>query len=191
MSEATIPFAPRYSNVAIALHWLTALLIVAAFVVGFTMTDMRLSPAKLRYFSWHKWIGVTVFILALLRVLWLRRFAAPALPATMPAWQQRLAHATHALLYTLMFVDPLSGWLYSSAAGVPVVYLGLVPLPDLVPADKALAAVLKSVHHALDWTLLVVILAHVGAALKHHFFDRDHLLRRMWPARNPVHSRLT
>ena len=91
------------------------------------------------------------------------------------------AAAAHALLYALMLVIPLSGWIYSSAAGVQVVYLGLVPLPDLVPKDKALANVLKTVHGTLNYALLALVTAHAGAALKHHWVDRDDVLRRMLP----------
>ena len=101
----------------------------------------------------------------------------------MPDWQVRAAAATHVLLYALMLAIPLSGWLYSSATGVQVVYLGLVPLPDLVPKDKTLAAVLKAVHGTLNFTLLALVIIHSGAALKHHFVDRDAVLRRMLPQR--------
>ena len=84
-------------------------------------------------------------------------------------------------LYVLMFAIPLSGWIYSSATGVSVVYLGLVPLPDLVPKDKMLAAVLKVVHVTLNLCLVAIIGVHVGAALRHHFADRDDVLPRMLP----------
>ena len=85
------------------------------------------------------------------------------------------------MLYALMLAIPLSGWIYSSASGVQVVYLGFVPLPDLVPKDKALAAVLKSIHFTLNFTLLALVIVHTGAALKHHLVDRDGVLLRMLP----------
>jgi cytochrome b561 len=99
----------------------------------------------------------------------------------MPSWQRRAATASHVLLYALMLAIPLSGWLYSSATGVSVVYLGLVPLPDLVPKDKPLAAVLKGVHVGLNSALVLLVIIHAGAALKHHFIERDGVLARMLP----------
>ena len=119
-----------YTRTAIAFHWLIALLIICGFALGWVMTDIPgFTPAKLRYFSWHKWIGVTVFGLAVLRILWRASHGAPPLPRRMAAWQRVAAHLVHVLLYVLMIAIPVSGYLYSSAANVPVVYLGLVPLP--------------------------------------------------------------
>ena len=99
----------------------------------------------------------------------------------MPEWQRRAAAATHAALYALMFAIPLSGWVYSSATGVSVIYLGLVPLPDLVPKDKAAAGILKAVHGTLNFTLLVLVCLHAGAALRHELVERDGVLPRMLP----------
>jgi cytochrome b561 len=180
----------RYSAPAIALHWLIAALIVAGFVLGLSMVDLPLSPKKLKWFSWHKWIGVTVFLLTALRLLWRLSHPPPVLPAGMPSWQRRAATASHALLYILTIAIPLSGWIYSSASGVKVVYLGIVPLPDLVTADKPLAEQLKLVHKTLNFMLLGVVIVHVVAALKHHFVDRDDVLRRMLPWRNYMTERV-
>ena len=171
---------PRYTRTAIVLHWLAALLIVCNFAVAATMVDLPFGPQKFRVYSWHKWIGITVFLLAALRVVWRRIHAAPP-PVAMPEWQRKAAHATHVTLYVLMLIIPLSGWIYSSATGVSVAYLGLVPLPDLVPKDKALAAVLKAVHVTLNFVLLALVSVHIGAALKHHVVDRDGVLARMIP----------
>jgi cytochrome b561 len=124
---------------------------------------------------------VTVFALVIVRILWRATHTAPPLPSHMPAWQRGLAHLTHFLLYVLMVAIPVSGYLYSSAANVPVVYLGLVPLPRLIAPDPQLKEVLKSVHIALNYTLLVLFALHVLAALKHQLLDRDGLLSRMIP----------
>ncbi len=172
----------RYSAPSIALHWLVAALLVATFPLGLYMTGLPLSPRKLQLFSYHKWIGVTIFALAWLRLAWRLRHAPPPLPAAMPRWQQRAAHAVHGLLYALLIAIPLSGWLYSSASGVPTVYLGLWQLPDVVDRDKALADALRGVHRSLNWTLAALVALHVLAALKHHFVDRDGLLHRMLPS---------
>lgn len=174
----------RYTRTAISLHWLVALLIVAAFGLGWYMSDLKISPAKLQYYSWHKWLGVTVLALAAVRLLWRVTHRPPPLPGSTPHWQALAASAAHWMLYGLLFAIPLSGWAYSSASGYPVVYLGVLPLPDCVPKDKALAAQLKDLHELLTNVLLVVVAAHVGAALKHQFIDRDGLLRRMWFGRS-------
>ncbi len=100
----------------------------------------------------------------------------------MPLWQQRAATAVHALLYVLLLAIPLTGWLYSSTAGAPTAYLGLVQLPDLLARDKALAAKLKVVHVTLNYTMLALVVMHAAAALKHHVVDRDDVLRRMLPS---------
>ncbi len=172
---------PRYDRVAVGLHWLVAVLIVAAFALGLVMVDIPgLTPTKLKYFSWHKWLGVTVLALVAVRLLWRLRHRAPR-PPEMPAWQRRAATLMHGLLYGLMFAVPLSGYFYSLAAGVPVVYLGVLPLPQLIGPDPGLKPVLKEVHVVLVYTMLVFVLVHVAAAVKHQWIDRDGLLRRMLP----------
>jgi len=104
----------RYSLPAIVLHWLVFVLIAGGAALAFYMTDLPLSPLKLKYYSWHKWIGVSIFVAAVVRLLWRLSHRAPALPTAMSIWQQRAADATHGLLYLLLFAIPLSGWLYSS-----------------------------------------------------------------------------
>ncbi|MEW6024150.1 MAG: cytochrome b [Pseudomonadota bacterium] len=172
----------RYSSVAIALHWLIAILIIGTFTLGWVMTDIPgLTPTKLRYFSWHKWAGVTVLALAALRLLWRLRSRPPAYPAHMPAWQRHAAHSLHGLLYVLMFAVPLSGYFYSLAAGVPVVYFGLFPLPTLIEADQALKPTLGALHYWLNMLLAALVAIHVLAAFKHLLLDRDGVMQRMLP----------
>ena len=171
----------RYTRTAIGLHWITAGLIVIAFTLGWTLANMEFSPQKVRWLSWHKWLGVTVLGLTALRLAWRLTHPAPPLPTAVPIWQQWAAHAVHILLYGLMFVIPLSGWLFSSAKGIPVVYLGFLPLPDLIGADEQLASGLRTLHAWLNYTLFVAVMAHIGAALKHHFIERDAVLARMLP----------
>lgn len=168
--------------VAIGLHWLVAALVITGFAIGLLMVDMRLSPRKLQLVSWHKGIGVAAFFLTWARLAWRLYRPAPALPS-MPAWQRRSARLGHAGLYILLVVIPLSGWLYGSAAGVQTVWLGRVPLPDLVGPDTVLADVLVQVHHWLNWTLAALLVIHVAAALKRHLIDRDATLLRMLPRR--------
>jgi cytochrome b561 len=172
----------RYTLTAIVFHWLIAVLIVGAFIMGLVMTDIPgLTPTKLKYYSWHKWAGVTVLALAALRLLWRLTHAAPAYPPSMPAWQTGAAHGLHGLLYLLMFAVPLSGYLYSLSAGVPVVWFGLFELPALIGPDPALKPVLKGVHYWLNMGMAGAVGLHLAAALKHQFIDRDGVLKRMLP----------
>ncbi|NMM37288.1 MAG: cytochrome b [Glaciimonas sp.] len=172
----------RYTKTAMVLHWLIAILIISSFALGLTMTDIPgITPTKLKYFSWHKWLGVTILGLVCLRLLWRLSHAAPTYPTSMAVWQQKAAGGLHGLLYFLMFTIPLSGYFYSLAAGVPVVYLGAIPLPVFIAPDPELKVLLKTVHYALNMTLLAAVGLHILAALKHHFIDRDHIFKRILP----------
>jgi cytochrome b561 len=171
-----------YTRTAVSLHWLIAVLVFAGWGLGFYMADLPASPAKLRYVSWHKWIGISVFLLALLRAAWRATHAPPALPVAMQRWQAAAARISQFLLYVLLLVIPLSGWLMSSAKGFQTVYFGLLPLPDLLDKDEALGKFLAEIHELLGWTLATLVAVHSAAALKHHFLDRDDVLRRMLPA---------
>jgi cytochrome b561 len=175
----------RYSTVAIVLHWLLALVIVAMFVVGIYMTDLPFSPLRLKLYNWHKWAGVTFLALTLLRLLWRITHRPPALPVavtrTMPGWQNRAYHATHHLMYALFFAVPLLGWAYSSTAGFPIVLFGQMPLPDLLPANKELADLVKPLHELSALALMALAALHISAALKHQWVDRDGLLTRILP----------
>ena len=178
---------PRYTAVAIALHWLLALAIVGIFVVGVYMADLPFSPSRLKLFNWHKWAGVSILLLSVLRLVWRATHRPPELPVAvtraMPAWQTRAYHATHHLMYVLFFAVPLIGWAYSSAAGYPIVLFGQIPLPDFVGPDKSLAELIKPLHELAAWGLVGLAAMHVAAALKHQWIDRDGLLLRMMPAR--------
>lgn len=171
--------AMRYSTPAIVLHWLTALLIFVAFPLGVYMHELPLSPGKLKLYSYHKWIGITLLMLVALRVTWRLTHTPPPLPADMAAWQRRASQAVHGLLYLLMIAIPLSGWLMSSAKGFPTVWFGVLPLPDLVEKNRELGDLLAGVHQALNFTLLALVIMHVGAALQHHFIERRPFLQRM------------
>ena len=178
----------RYTTPAIALHWLLALAFLAMFALGVYMTDLPFSPWRLKLYNWHKWAGVSFLLLSVLRLVWRVTHRPPALPSVitqaMPAWQTRAHHATHHLMYALFFAVPLLGWAYSSAAGFPIVLFGQIPLPDLLPADKALAELIKPLHELSALALMGLAALHVAAALKHQWVDRDGLLLRMWPGRS-------
>ncbi len=171
----------RYTFAAIALHWIVAALIVANLAFGLYTVNLPLSPQKLKLFSYHKWIGMTVLLLAAARLLWRATHAPPALPESMKPWEKRAAHAAHVALYVLFFAAPLSGWLFSSATGFQTVYLGVLPIPDLLAKNKEVADILKVAHHWINYAMAAVIVLHAGAALKHHLIDRDEVLARMLP----------
>jgi cytochrome b561 len=173
----------RYNAVAVGLHWLMALGLLGAIGVGWYMSGLPFSVQRLKLFNWHKWVGITLLALVMLRLLWRLAKGAPP-PVAAPLWQQRAASAAHALLYLLMAAVPLLGWAYSSASGFPVVWFGVLPLPDWVAPDKQLAAQLKDIHAIAAYSLLALIVLHVAAALKHQFVDRDRLLARMGLGRN-------
>ena len=176
--------ANGYTGIAIALHWLVALAIFGAFSLGLYMQDLPLSPTKLKLYSYHKWTGVTIFLLMLVRLAWRATHPAPPLPEHMPQWQRVAASSIHHLFYLLIVAIPLTGWLMSSAKGFPTVWFGVLPLPDLLDKNKELGDTLALVHKSLNFGMAALVIAHVGAAVKHHVVDRDDILGRMLPFLN-------
>jgi cytochrome b561 len=175
----------RFGVVAQAFHWLTLVLLIGSFTLAFSMTAMPLGLRKLQFYSWHKWVGVTVFLIVILRLAWRLANPVPQQPPSVPLWQRRAAALSHAALYAVLIVMPLTGWVMSSALNLPVVYLGLIHIPSPFGVDRELGEAMKLVHHFLAWTLLALVGIHVLAALYHHVLLRDDVLRRMlpWPVR--------
>ena len=185
MNAPTRPRAPgelagAYTATAIALHWLAALLIACNVALGLSMVDLPFGPQKFRWYGWHKWIGITVFLLAAARLVWRSAHSPPA-PVAMPAWQRHAAAAVYGLLYVLMLAIPLSGWIYSSATGVSVVYLGLDPPAGPRRQGQGAGRHAEARPHRIELHPRTLVLVHVGAALKHHWVDRDGVLPRMLP----------
>lgn len=178
----------RYSLTAIVLHWVLGAALLGIFAVGLYMTDFPFSPIRLKLYNWHKWAGVTILVLSALRLLWRLTHRPPALPGkiskAMSAWQHWAHHGTHHALYALFFLVPLIGWAYSSASGFPIVVFGVLPLPDFVPVDKALAEMIKPFHELTAFALIGLAGLHIAAALKHQWIDRDGLINRMLPGRD-------
>lgn len=176
-----------YGRVAIAFHWSMAAMIVFMLALGIYMHELPPSdPATFPLYQLHKSVGFVVLALALLRLLWRLVNPAPKLPDTMKSWERLAAHAGHLGLYVLMFALPMSGWLMVSASpwGIPTVLFNVLPVPHL-PVPEALGskqeaeAVLKTAHALGAYVLIGLLVAHIGAALKHHFIARDDTLRRM------------
>ncbi|NLC36581.1 MAG: cytochrome b [Alcaligenaceae bacterium] len=171
----------RYTSTAIFLHWLVALGLVGTFALGYYMEGLSFSPNKLKLIAWHKWAGITLLVLAVVRLAWRLTHRAPAMPADMGSLSRLAAHAGHGLLYVLMLAIPLTGWLASSAQGVSVVLFGAWPLPDLLGKNQELGSALQDAHMVLNYLLLIVVIGHMGAALQHHFIKKDTVLARMLP----------
>jgi cytochrome b561 len=169
----------RYTTTAIALHWAIALLIVVAFPLGLYMADLDPSPFRIKLVIWHKWIGITVLGLLLVRIYWRLTHRPPALPAEIPAYAVKLSAVVAFLMYVLMFAVPMVGWIHSSAAGHTVVWFNLIALPDLVGKDKPLAELTEDLHAALNWVLFGLVALHVAGALKHQFVAKIPFLQRM------------
>lgn len=142
-----------------------------------------MSPHKLDLFVWHKSIGVTILLLLGLRIAWRLANAPPKAVAGVARWEHLAARAGHILLYTLMIAVPISGWWVSDTSRIPFEAFWLVPVPDLLEANRDASQVAEVVHGILTKTLLVLIVVHIAAALRHHFILRNDTLRRMLPFR--------
>lgn len=179
----------RYGNVAIALHWLVAALVLVQIAWGWGMQEIPKQPPGLRAdaFNVHKSIGLTILVLMVVRLAWRLRHPPPPLPE-MPQWQRILARGNHAVLYIALFVMPVAGYLGSVFSGYPVKAFGIT-LPAWGWRDDTIKSTMSAVHLATSWVLVAAIALHLAAALKHALVDRDGLLRRMWPARDDVRRR--
>ena len=174
--------SPQYSNIAKVLHWLVAGLIVCQYLLAEFAKNARANDELLQQLGLlanHKSVGMTILVIALIRLLYRWRHPVPALPAAMPDWQCKISNASHFLLYTFLFALPISGWLMSSASAYSVSWFNLIALPDLVGPSESLASKLVSLHYYLGKALLILAIFHIVAALKHHFLDKDDVLSRM------------
>jgi cytochrome b561 len=170
----------RYGAVAQLFHWVIVVLIVTQFVLA-KRADGLSPVAKIGVLATHKSVGITILALALLRLAWRLFNPVPPVPSGTPRWQERAAHASHFLLYALLLITPVLGWLMSSARSFSVSYFGLFTLPDLIGPNRPAYERLHDFHELLAQTLAVLAIVHIAGALKHHFFDHDDVLRRMLP----------
>lgn len=172
--------ASGYGTLARGLHWLSALIVAGLWIVGTMMVDLTDLTLKFSLYQWHKSFGFVVLALTVARLVWRHLDPRPPAPP-MPAWQRRAAAVSHALLYLLLIVIPVSGFLMVSTApiAIPTVLFGVLPVPHPLGPDEALFALFRQVHESLTTLLLVLVALHVAAALKHHLIDRDAILRRM------------
>jgi cytochrome b561 len=171
----------RYGIIAQLFHWIMALLLIGLLVIGLYMVGLPIGLKKLKLYGLHKEFGILILMLVMLRLLWRATNINPPLPISMPSWQKFAAISVHILFYILMFSLPITGWMLTSASGLPVSFFGLFVLPDLVLPNEHLRAILVEVHHWLAYGLIAALCGHVGAALQHHFIDKDDIFRRMLP----------
>ena len=169
----------RYGLIAKLFHWVMALLIVTLVAVGLYMANLPVSMLKLKFYGLHKEFGLLVLMLVMLRIVWRIVNITPLLPSLMPGWQKLAAAFVHWAFYGLMFAMPLSGWAMTSAAGLPPSFFGLFILPGLVSPDPEKMHLFQTIHQYLAYCLMAAFFAHVGAALQHHFINKDDTLRRM------------
>ena len=180
LAETTGTAGSRYTKVAIWIHWLIGLAVIAN--IGLAMLTEGLPRETQRAaMDVHKALGITVLALTVVRILWRLGHKPPPLPASTPAWQKLLSRIVHFLFYALLILLPLSGWVWMSAADRPIDFFGLATIPTIVAPNEGLADVMHDRHEVLGLAMLGLAVVHIVAALKHQFFDRNGLIGRMNP----------
>ncbi len=175
--------ADRWGPISQLLHWTMVVLIVAIAVLGLLMVDLPNNPQKIQLYALHKSLGLTVLALAAIRLAWRAYAGAPQPVAGTPRWQERAATLTHGALYVLLFAQPLTGWLFNSAAGFPLRWFDVVKLPRIAATDPELRELARLLHEGGFWLLLALVAVHAGAAVYHHMIQHDATLTRMLPRR--------
>ena len=177
--------ATHWGSLAKFFHWTTVLAILVQATIGLVMVNLPKRPSTIPVYTFHKSLGLTILVFAVLRLTWRFFDARPDEPPSVPKWQATAARVGHALLYTLIFAVPLSGWLFDSATALrPLYWFGLFQVPSLTGGpDKDLKEITEALHIGLFWTLAAVAAGHATVALIHHFHDRDAVLLRMLPGR--------
>ena len=168
-----------YTPTARALHWIVALLVIGLIVVGILMGNMDSGPLQDRLYNLHRSTGALVLVLAIIRLGYRLTHPPLPLPADMPASQRLAAESVHWGLYVLLIVQPLIGWAATSAYRAPIIIYGLFELPPILPVNQPLSEQLFFVHRGLGFVMAALVLGHAGAALYHHFLQRDRVLMRM------------
>ena len=171
----------EWGAVAKFFHWSIALLVIGLVIVGLIMDEMRNSPDKITVYAIHKSVGLTVLVLALLRLVWRFVDPRPPYPPSIPSWQRQASDLTHGLLYALLIYMPITGWLFNSAANFPLQWFWLFKVPALSGPDAGMKELARDLHGLGFYALAALFTLHVGAALRHHFVDRDPTLARMVP----------
>ncbi len=172
-----------YNGLAKGLHWLVLLLVVGQFSVAWTMPDIHHGTQPVGLIAWHLSIGLCILLVMLVRLGWRMVSQVPPPPADLPASLRLLSRVTHFVLYALLIILPLLGWINASARGWPVMFFGVVPLPQLVSSGSASGMQMGDVHRAVALVLLGVAGLHIAGTLYHLLVLRDGVVRRMLPER--------
>ena len=178
---STPPALQSYGWPAKLFHWLTALSVITAAILGIVMLNIGNTPLASQLFDLHRSFGTLILALTAGRLVWRLRAPPPPMVASLPPWQEKVARLVHAALYVLLFVVPLVGWTGTSAYGAQISVFGLFTLPALTAKNKELSDVLLPLHEYLALTLCALFTLHIAAALYHHFIRKDDTLRRMLP----------
>lgn len=178
----------RYTKTAIALHWTIAVLIVGLIIFGLLMTNPNM-PNRFVIYQLHKSFGILVLILSVFRLVWRWLHKPPPLPEHMKRWEKFAARSTHIAFYGVMIGMPLLGWALVSASPLPIPteLFWIVPWPDIpfIPESEALERVFEFLHGNIGKLTIGLILLHAGAAMKHHFVNKDNVFARMMPWARP------
>lgn len=165
-----------YHPLTKVLHWLVAILVVTLLIVGFLLEDL---PSVA--YTLHKSFGLIVLVLMLTRLFWIHHVGRPALPESTPVWEWFFARAVQYSFYLVLIAMPMVGWIMATASGHAPQFLGLFPLPfPGISEDKVLADWMKEAHELLAWVIIGLLFFHIAGALKHHFWNKDDVLRKMW-----------
>ena len=173
-----------YGAIPVGFHWLMVALVAAVYACMELRGYFPKGSAEREAMkTWHYMLGLSVFVLAVARLVFSRLDSAPAITPVPPQWQTRFARLMHVALYALMLGLPLLDWLLLSAGGADIPFFGL-HLPALLAKDKAVADLIKEIHETVATVGYFLIGAHAAAALYHHYLLRDDTLRRMLPGRD-------
>ena len=170
----------QYGSTAKVLHWLVVALLLAQYLIGWFMPDIHRGMKPGDAMTWHISVGMVILILIVLRFAW--RLTHPVAPeSSLAPWQRLSSEALHWLLYLLVLITTVSGWLFASFRGWPVSFFYLFPLPMLASKSEANLKAFDGWHQTMEWMLLVFIGVHVATALVHLFGYRDRIMHRMLP----------
>lgn len=171
----------RYNGLAQIFHWLTVILFILVIVFALVLGDEPESADEYREFSPHLTLGVLIFFITVLRLTWRRLSDTPALPVSLPAWEQTLARLVQYLLYAALIAQPLIGVVMVWTEGGSVILFGSLTLPAAIGANEGLSEITDSLHEFIGWSLVWLAALHAAAALRHHFVAKNDVLRSMLP----------
>lgn len=175
-----------YNAIAKLLHWLVVVLLVVQFAVGWTMPDIHRDTKPVDLIAWHLSVGTFILLVMLVRLAWRAVSTVPLAPADLPPLLQLVSRTTHFLLYGILMVLPVLGWINANARGWTVKLFGAIPLPSLVAADSPWGREMGDVHQIVAWVLLGAVGLHVLGALYHRLILKDSLLQRMLPGTSRI-----